>query len=295
MMNIGQKIKELRSAKMMTQQELAGEHITRNMLSRIENGCALPSLPTLLYISERLGVPAGFLLVGENEEFQYKKAARMPDIMSAYQAGDWEICRDLCESLGETDNELQYIICLCLFNEAKEAFIVGDLRKSALLFDLSRSATERIVYPALNILAESETYLLCISYISPSLVADIETVSAPMRSSLSDSFCRYFSLIHALDGSDVSIFDPARYSSPLSGEERIYADHIVAKMKMRSGHFNEAYHVLKQILSSDADISAPILYFIFTDLEICCRELSDYRGAYEYSNDKNGMMEKFLG
>jgi hypothetical protein len=38
-----------------------------------------------------------------------------------------------------------------------------------------------------------------------------------------------------------------------------------------------------------------MLYFIFSDLEVCCRELSDYRGAYEYSGDKTGMLEKFLG
>ena len=39
-MEIGEKIKRLRSAKLMTQAELAGDHITRNMLSCIENGVA---------------------------------------------------------------------------------------------------------------------------------------------------------------------------------------------------------------------------------------------------------------
>jgi transcriptional regulator with XRE-family HTH domain len=32
-MNVGEKIRELRLAKLMTQAELAGDHITRNMLS----------------------------------------------------------------------------------------------------------------------------------------------------------------------------------------------------------------------------------------------------------------------
>jgi transcriptional regulator with XRE-family HTH domain len=41
-MNIGKKIKDLRSAKMMTQSELAGDEITRNMLSRIESGSKRP-------------------------------------------------------------------------------------------------------------------------------------------------------------------------------------------------------------------------------------------------------------
>ena len=39
-MNIGERIRALRNAKMMTQTELAGKQITRNMLSRIENGSA---------------------------------------------------------------------------------------------------------------------------------------------------------------------------------------------------------------------------------------------------------------
>ncbi len=39
-MTIGEKIKKIRTAKLMTQSELAGSEITRNMLSRIENGFA---------------------------------------------------------------------------------------------------------------------------------------------------------------------------------------------------------------------------------------------------------------
>lgn len=72
-MNIGERIRALRNAKMMTQTELAGKQITRNMLSRIENGSALPSLSTIMYLAARLGVPAGFLLAEEGDEFYYKK------------------------------------------------------------------------------------------------------------------------------------------------------------------------------------------------------------------------------
>jgi transcriptional regulator with XRE-family HTH domain len=59
-MEIGSKIKKLRTAKLMTQAELAGPQITRNMLSQIENGSALPSLSTIVYIAERLNVPQVF-------------------------------------------------------------------------------------------------------------------------------------------------------------------------------------------------------------------------------------------
>ena len=66
-MELGNKIRTLRKKQNMTQSELAGEHITRNMLSKIENGEALPSLDTLFYIAERLEVAPGFLL-SENED-----------------------------------------------------------------------------------------------------------------------------------------------------------------------------------------------------------------------------------
>ncbi len=294
-MNIGSKIKELRSAKMMTQQELAGEMITRNMLSRIENGCALPSLPTLMYIAERLGVPAGFLLSEAEEEFNYKKSARMPDIIRAYEAGDWQICIDLCKSLGDADDELRYILFLCLYNEAKEAFNSGDLRKSAELFDLARMSSDSTIYPTDTVVAECDTYLFCIGHISASLVSDIETVSEPLYDSFADEFCRYFSMLYAMESKEVSVFDLNKYTAMNDGGDLLLYDHVTAKTKMNSGHYTDAYHILKHILASDTNIPAPVLYFIFCDLEICCRELSDYRGAYEYSNDKTGMFEKFLG
>lgn len=293
-MSIGQKIKELRSAKMMTQQELAGDYITRNMLSRIENGFALPSLPSLLYIADRLGIQAGYLLADGDEEYHYKKTASMPDIMSAYAAKDWHICKDLCENLGGNDNEIEYLIFLCLFNEAKDLFHAGVLRQAAELFKSARLQSQKTVYPLQSLVGECDTYLLCISTISPSLSADIEVVASPPLSSLSDSFCRYFSFLHFFDSQDLSMLELLA-NDIQSPEDEVYSIHIAAKIKMKSRQFNEAYHLLKRILSSDINISAPMLFFVFSDLEVCCRELSDYRGAYEYSSDKTGMLEKFLG
>lgn len=279
---------------MMTQQELAGDYITRNMLSRIENGFALPSLPSLLYIADRLGIQAGYLLADGEEEYHYKKTSGMPDIMSAYAAKDWHICKDLCENLGGQDNEIQYLIFLCLFNEAKDFFQVGELRQAAELFEAARIQSKNTVYPVHSLVGECDTYLLCISTISPSLPADIEITSSPSLSSLSDPFCRYFSFLHFFDSNDTSLLKLLADESE-SPEDEVYGIHIAAKIKMKAGQFNEAYHLLKRILSSDGNISAPMLFFVFTDLEICCRELSDYRGAYEYSSDKTGMLEKFLG
>lgn len=293
-MNIGQKIKNLRLAKMLTQQELAGDNITRNMLSRIENGFALPSMQTLLYLSERLGVPAGYLLAEESEEFGYKKMLSMPEVMRAYHAGEWQICIDLCLSLGDYDEEINYILTVCTYNQAKILFESGDLKLAADLFDAVKQKCNDLSYPLDNVIAECDTYICAINYISPLLASEHDVVPIPSPTSYGDDFCRYFTILRVLDekgNTDI----PIRRLLVGDWGKNHFTEHINARVKIKYGNHNEAYHILKSLLSSEYSIPAPMLYFVFCDLEICCRELSDYRGAYEYSGDKTGMLEKFLG
>lgn len=54
--NIGRIIKEARLNKKMTQNEVVGDFITRNMLSQIESGAAMPSVRTLNYLCEVLDI-----------------------------------------------------------------------------------------------------------------------------------------------------------------------------------------------------------------------------------------------
>ncbi len=54
-MELGEKIKQARLAAGLSQRQLCGEEITRNMLSQIENGSARPSMKTLQYLAGRLG------------------------------------------------------------------------------------------------------------------------------------------------------------------------------------------------------------------------------------------------
>lgn len=61
-MTLGQKIKAARLEKGLTQKEVVGDYITRNMLSRIENDTATPSVRTLKYLAGALGLPASFFL-----------------------------------------------------------------------------------------------------------------------------------------------------------------------------------------------------------------------------------------
>ena len=61
-MELGEKLKQARLEAGLSQRQLCGEEITRNMLSLIENGSAKPSMKTLQYLAARLGKPVSYLL-----------------------------------------------------------------------------------------------------------------------------------------------------------------------------------------------------------------------------------------
>lgn len=61
-MELGKKIRDARLEAGLSQRQLCGEEITRNMLSLIENGSAKPSMKTLQYLAGRLGKNVSYFL-----------------------------------------------------------------------------------------------------------------------------------------------------------------------------------------------------------------------------------------
>ena len=65
---LGRKMKEARIAKRMTQNQVVGDFITRNMLSQIESGTATPSIKTLEYLCDILDLSMNELIPGETPD-----------------------------------------------------------------------------------------------------------------------------------------------------------------------------------------------------------------------------------
>ncbi len=77
-MDLGARLRQARLEKGLSQRQLCGEKLTRNMLSQIENGSAFPSLDTLQYLASRLEMPVGFFLGEEtaNPNLQLLQSAQ---------------------------------------------------------------------------------------------------------------------------------------------------------------------------------------------------------------------------
>lgn len=75
MPSIGETIKTLRKQQKMTQSDLAGDRLTKGMLSLIENDKAKPSIDSLQYIAKRLAVPMSDL-IGEMDREKLRETLK---------------------------------------------------------------------------------------------------------------------------------------------------------------------------------------------------------------------------
>jgi len=156
---LGKKLKEARLAKKMTQSDVVGTFITRNMLSQIESGAAFPSLRTLEYLANKLEIPIHYLIPDGNTNEDVNniditpQAIEMPVISdkqpadifmkckTAFLKGDYTGVNKHTESLTDK-NSFYYDEGIALLARAclKAAKSNGTPAKSAIAY--ARSAAE---------------------------------------------------------------------------------------------------------------------------------------------------------
>ena len=291
-MNIGEKIRELRVAKLMTQSELAGAQITRNMLSCIENGTAQPSLSTILYIASRLNVPAGFLLADEGDEIVYRKMNSLANIKRAYTVGDWRGCRSLCLSAcPEPDDEISLLLADCDLGIAIEEFWHGRLRSSCRFFDEAIGYAEKTIYKAEHVDACAAVFFRYMQRISPTLYSDLLDEERQLSVQHHSPFSDYVDVLESLDNQEhhyavdnLDRFEPKSF----------FAAHIRVRIMMDSHHYAEAKNDLLEMLASEDPLNEIELFTVLSELEICCRETEDYKGAYNFASEKVQLLEQLL-
>ena len=295
-MNIGERIRELRISKLMTQADLAGDHITRNMLSCIENGSANPSLSTIIYIAGRLGVPAGFLLAEQGDEMAYRKMSNLSNIKKAYTTGDVQSCRSLCLSgCPEPDDEISLLLANCDAEIAAEEFWSGRLRSSCRFFDEALSYAEKTIYSTDAIEAEIRVYFRFMERISHTLYSDLLDEEKALSVKSNSIISRYLDALDALDRGDTSVADTLIEELAQSGENSFFEAHLQSKQLIVQKNYKQAQKALQQLLH---DSSTPLnkieLYTVLGDLEICCRENEDYKNAYRFASEKVELVEQLL-
>lgn len=131
-MTLGEKIRAARLEAGLSQRQLCGDIITRNMLSQIENGGANPSMATLAALASRLGKPLGWF-VGETET---GNSAVMALARNCYDRRDYSAALEALDQYQEPDGNfdreralLSALTLLALARQAVEAERPGLARE----------------------------------------------------------------------------------------------------------------------------------------------------------------------
>lgn len=278
-MNIGNKIKRLRISNGITQSQLCGNQITRNMLSAIEGGKATPSLETLVFLANRLSVPASFLISDNDDLFIFEKITKIDEIRSNFADKKYDKCVSMIESLSGADDETNYLLAYSLLYLGKESLINGSLISAKKFLKKSKNACDKTLYDTKVINALIVLYSAIAENIqSPLLVLDSDT---------------YFSEIKEL--SDFEFFSYVKSDKNFSYTNQIYARHVNAKELIKSQRYYEAVSELTAIDNerSPKNYNAFFVLALYNDLELCYKQLGNYEMAYRYACKKMSLLEAF--
>lgn len=140
---LGRRIKEARIKKKMTQAELVGDFITRNMLSQIENGNAMPSVQTLEYLAERLDLPVASLVPEEGDSPE-KQLAASKTALSEGRYSDAADAARLCEIV--FPDECAAISAMAYYGIGKQNEEKGDFVAAAQMYSRACSLSDKGIY-----------------------------------------------------------------------------------------------------------------------------------------------------
>lgn len=142
-MELGEKLRQTRLEAGLSQRQLCGEVITRNMLSQIESGKARPSMATLQYLAGQLGKTVSFFL--EEEGAVSVNGEKMEQARRAYARKDHGAVLRILETYHRPDalldQEYAYLMALSALALGKERLEDGNaLEAVPLLEQLDRSS-----------------------------------------------------------------------------------------------------------------------------------------------------------
>ena len=254
-MELGQLLKQARLESGLSQRQLCGEKITRNMLSQIENGSAKPSMDTLRYLAGRLGKPISFFLeetaASPNQVhiLQARAAWASNDPVAALQA------LEDCTPDGVFDAEAGLLRVLCCLAMAQVALSDGHIPYAHTLLEKAAESESPYYTPELE-----RKRLLLLAQTDPSLdiaaqLPDDELLLRANAAYRAGDFNRCAALLDSASDQTSPDWNILRGDVYFALE-----DYAQAKQ-----------HYLKAEEKS------------LRKLELCCEKLGDYKMAYYYA------------
>lgn len=260
-MELGEKLRLARLEAGLSQRQLCGEEITRNMLSLIENGAASPSMKTLQYLASRLGKSVSYFL--EETAVVSANQQTMENARRTFDAGDFEAAASWLDDYQAPDAVYD-----------REMTLLWILTHIALAEQAIREGRQMYALELLNRADRKSAY--CSQELN-------------RRRLLVLGQLRHQQVAHWLPSLDQELLLRARDALAKRNPER--AEHLLEAME---NHRPPRWQLLRgEVCFQKEDYSAALRYYQAAEaafpeetapkLEICFRELGDYKSAYDYA------------
>ena len=278
---VGQKIREVRLGRHMTQAALCGTEMTRNHLSLIERGKALPSLGTLCYLADRLDIPVGyFFSTDERDDAKFASVFAIDDIKRAYTGREYDLCCRLCETVPQKQrsDEISMLLALSHMEEAHRAASGFLISEAAAHYKSAADAARRTCYLGADFRGATEYYeLLDASLFQreiPDALGNLHTASSFVSSEL----IIFMKTLHDGDG---------KTNALTLREHRIYV-HVLNCIRL--GDVEMAFDRLRSLPDTD-ELPYYMRYRVLDTLEFCAERTGRYKTAYAASKRKLELLE----
>ena len=275
--SLGKKIRELRLQKGMTQAALAGDTVTRNMLSQIENGVAQPSVTTVVEIAERLEVPTEYFFSDCEDLNVFRKIGMIDGVRRAFAAGDYGRCLYRLDRLAVSDEETEYLYAKSFFALGVAAYREGKLRPASAHFEKALAHAEKTHYVGESFLCAARRYLEAIRF-----VCDKEGLPQAV---VPDEIRECFADFHYVSAICRNACECVEGDSP-------YGRHLALRERMDSDEPRELIAEMKKILSGlDEKRYAVLRYYVLSDIETLAQRAGDFKCAYECASQRLAIAE----
>ncbi len=259
-MELGQKLKQARLEAGLSQRQLCGDTITRNMLSQIENGAAKPSFATLQVLSARLGKPISYFW----EDAPSENLALLHKVQQTEPAQALTLLQQYLSPDPMLDEWYHLLFCQCAMAAAEQALRENRTEYArSLLLQAEDHQKQTLQFGGLCrhqlLLLQHKAGIADARSVANALPDNTEEMLLRASAALSDGNAEV--CLACLQAADRQTADVLLLRGDALMQKQAYAGAA------------DCFHALETLLPAQ----------VYPRLEACYRELGDYKQAYDYA------------